>query len=494
MEGKATTFLTSLLDRGLAATYGTASKDGTKGTEAGTGDDVDETEKSSSYAFERKGGADTVEAGNARACFLENAKYFLITLIVWSHALDDFLARSTTVNAESWSVRKTKVEVLSPILPFVRAVFLTLSTFSMPLFTAIAGFQSKSWLEISRGHDVKSVVMLARLRRSTATLLGAWVLWQALYCAVSYSDVRPLQWWAPIDVTWFLLALYIWRTSVLLVGNFRDGAIYGSLIALAITVGFTETPATANGLMFLDWQRVCTYALYFYVGLIMVRKEDVDNFIRVFEMQAPRPWLRIAVGWIALGLFFGAFLLADFLGEPFEQMREWVLTAQPYGFEKWYYPFLEASMRIVLYFVVAITSAAFMCTIPVERYWFTSLGARTMSAYLLHRVFLTVYDDLTTKFWDDDDIDVTLQIMIGIFALPLVVSQLCLSRPVVASVAPLVDPALAFGASSEWLFYKQPGMGTDFSDTEDSEGSSHGGGDAKMGASDRDMAGSWRRE
>jgi len=98
MEGKATTFMTSLLDRGLAATYGTASKDGTKGTEAATGDDVDETAKSSSYSFERKRGPDTVESGNRRACFLENAKYFLITLIVWSHALDDFLAHSTRVN------------------------------------------------------------------------------------------------------------------------------------------------------------------------------------------------------------------------------------------------------------------------------------------------------------------------------------------------------------------------------------------------------------
>jgi len=54
MEGKATTFLTSLLDRGLAATYGTASKDGTKGTEAATGDDVDETAKSSSYSSSAK--------------------------------------------------------------------------------------------------------------------------------------------------------------------------------------------------------------------------------------------------------------------------------------------------------------------------------------------------------------------------------------------------------------------------------------------------------
>ena len=97
--------------------------------------------------------------------------------------------------------------------------------------------------------------MLSRVRGSTSTLLSAWALWQALYVAVSYSDVKPLQWWSPVGVTWFLLALWVWRSSVLLIGAFSDVLVSVIVCAVAILVGFTDTPTTTNGLTFLDWQR-----------------------------------------------------------------------------------------------------------------------------------------------------------------------------------------------------------------------------------------------
>ena len=86
------------------------------------------------------------EEDERRSTYIENAKYLLITCVVWVHALDDFLATATIVNAESASVRRTKLDVMEPALPWIRALYLTLATFSMPLFTALAGFQSKSWL------------------------------------------------------------------------------------------------------------------------------------------------------------------------------------------------------------------------------------------------------------------------------------------------------------------------------------------------------------
>ena len=58
--------------------------------------------------------------------YVENAKYLLIVCIVWVHALEDFLSRAVIVDAESWSVRKTKIEVLNPMLPYFRAWYLTL--------------------------------------------------------------------------------------------------------------------------------------------------------------------------------------------------------------------------------------------------------------------------------------------------------------------------------------------------------------------------------
>ena len=382
--------------------------------------------------------------------YVENAKYLLIVCIVWVHALEDFLSRAVIVDAESWSVRKTKIEVLNPMLPYFRAWYLTLGLFVMPLFTIIAGYQSKSWLEIARGHDTKAHIMLKKIRHSSTSLLGGWVVWQALYVLVDYPTVRPLQWWSPVGVTWFLLALYIWRSSVLLFGGMKDGFIYTFVIAVAVLAGFTDTPVTANGLRFLDWQRTCTFGLYFYVGLVAVKRKHVDATLDKFTNMST--WLRVTVGWAAVGVIFGAFRLAEYLGVPFDEVEEWVFVASPYGFSSWYHSIREAALRVVLYLCVIFASMAFMLTVPVEKYWFTSYGSRTIVAYLLHRVLLNAYDELCTSFWDDDDISVSFQITMGVFVLPLVVSQVSLAPPVLKLLSPLIDPVSHATVKTPWLF------------------------------------------
>lgn len=386
-----------------------------------------------------------------RFAYMENAKYLLIAAVVWRNAIEDFLSTAVVVNAESLSVRRTKLDILEPALPWIRALYLTLGAFSMPLFIAICGFQSKSWFEIARGDDALASTMLARVRQSTGSLIGAWVLWQALYCVLEYAETRPLQWWAPIDVTWFLLALWIWRNSVLLFGGMRDGVIYAVVCGLAIAVGFTDTPTTANGLVFLDWQRVCTYSLYFYSGALLVQREHLDYVMKSLKYTL-KPWVRFALGVIGLGVAYFGFMLADHLGESFAEVSEWLFAAAPYGFTEWYHPFREAFMRVLLYIIVAFCSAAFMCLVPTDEWFFTPLGSRTLTAYLLHRLFITIYFKLTTKFWDDDDIDVVTQIVMGVFVLPLVVSQATLSRPVSMLFAPLVDPAAALSGVVAWMF------------------------------------------
>ncbi len=447
-------FLTRLLDR-------STSKGDVKPASYGTNDEDTPRAPSTSNDAEFYG------AANARSDehdeleqtemfpYVENAKYLLISCVVWAHAIEDFLSTSTAADAETWSVRRTKLEVLEPLLPWLRALYFTLSSFSMPLFTVLAGFQSKTWLEIARGHDSKAGLMLSRVRGSTSTLLSAWALWQALYVAVSYSDVKPLQWWSPVGVTWFLLALWVWRSSVLLIGPFSDVLVSVIVCAVAILVGFTDTPTTTNGLTFLDWQRTCTFALYFYVGLVLMRRERLNDVLVRME-ESKTPWLRYVVGVLGLGAVFGGFMLSDHLGEPFSEVQDWLLVAKPYGFTKWYDPVVDALLRVLLYVSVAFASVSFMCLVPMHRHWFTELGSRTIAAYLLHRVFLTVYTDVAAKFWDDDDMDVALEITLGVFVLPLIVSQLCLTRSVTKLCAPLLSPARRIGALVPTIFHVRP--------------------------------------
>jgi fucose 4-O-acetylase-like acetyltransferase len=259
---------------------------------------------------------------------------------------------------------------------------------------------------------------------------------------------------------------------------------------LAIGVGFTDTPSTTNGLTFLDWQRVCAYAIYFYAGLVLVKREHVDGLLRRFN-DLIRPWMRFAVGYSVLGAIFGAYMLSDYLGEPFGEVQEWLLVVTPYGVSKWYHPIIEALWRVALYLAVALASVAFMSVVPTGEYFFTQLGSRTLTAYLLHRVFITTYTDITTKFWDDDDIDVAFQVTMGVFVLPLLVSQVCLSRAVTTFFAPFVDPASRIARMTPWIFHARHDA-YDAREEEIVDVAARDGIETPLDPTDRDVGRAWR--
>ena len=153
--------------------------------------------------------------------------------------------------------------------------------------------------------------LAARSRRSVETLLVPWVMWQVFYLCYNYSAVYPVQFWAPIGITWYLTSLFMWRASVQYVGPLRHllpltfaagevatllascvrscGGnvlltptnpslssyllfpcallIHASLPA-GLLAGFTDTPSTLNGLAFLDFQRMVAFLPIFYLGML----------------------------------------------------------------------------------------------------------------------------------------------------------------------------------------------------------------------------------
>jgi hypothetical protein len=120
------------------------------------------------------------------------------------------------------------------------------------------------------------------------------------------------------------------------------------------------------------------------------------------------------------------------------------------------------------------------------------LGSRTLTAYLLHRVFLTTYTDITTKFWDDDDIDVAFQITMGVFMLPLLVSQVCLTRAVTTFCAPLVDPASRMAETMPWIFHARYDAYDTTEEEEIIDVAARDGIETPLDPTDRDVARSWR--
>lgn len=60
-----------------------------------------------------------------------------------------------------------------------------------------------------------------RSRRMVENLLVPWLIWQLFYLAYNYRTTYPVQFWAPIGITWYLSSLFMWRGSVQYVGGLR---------------------------------------------------------------------------------------------------------------------------------------------------------------------------------------------------------------------------------------------------------------------------------
>ena len=213
-------------------------------------------------------------ASDRRDAYLDNLKYALMLIVVWNHALQEFLRALDAHERRGWCERDA---VNATTHGHVRTFYLVLCATGMPLFAGASGYLSKSWLRAAREDEASAVNLLVRVRGAFGTLLGTYAVWQAFYVAINYYDVAPLQWWAPVGVMWYLLALFFWRMSVLVVGGLRNGVIVALSVFMGLFVGFTETATTKNGNAAFDWQRVFVYSVYFFLGCVALKPEHLQR-------------------------------------------------------------------------------------------------------------------------------------------------------------------------------------------------------------------------
>ena len=144
-----------------------------------------------------------------------------------------------------------------------RGAYLYLNLLGMPAFTFVSGHCTRGLARaVARGDGAS---LTSRSRRAVETLLVPYVIWQTFYLLYNYVDVYPVQAWSPVGVTWYLSALFAWRASVPYLARLRRRV--PALFLVGLAVGFTDTPATENGLPFLDFQRLVAFAPFFYLGV-----------------------------------------------------------------------------------------------------------------------------------------------------------------------------------------------------------------------------------
>lgn len=234
--------------------------------------------------------------------------------------------------------------------PSVASAYLLLYLFHMPVFVLMAGMLSSTGRLTSR-----------RLQRLAAGLVAPYLVFQALYELgeewLGRNDGFDLL--GPPWLMWFLAALICWRLMAPVITRTRGA------LPLAVAVSLAGGLTTADDLALAQ---VLGLLPFFVLGLQLRR-----SHLELLRSHAPRP---LAVATFAVAG------VACWYALPRIDM-EWIYWRSSYS--ELGVSFLEgAAIRTGLLLAAVVLTAAFLVLVPGRRAWFTTLGPRTMYAYLLH--------------------------------------------------------------------------------------------------------------
>ncbi|WP_267940384.1 acyltransferase family protein [Streptomyces sp. ST2-7A] len=329
-----------------------------------------------------------IAVNGRRDAFFDNAKYLAIVLVAIGHAWEPLRSDSRTVTA----------------------LYMAVYVFHMPAFIVIAGYFSRSF-------DARP----DRVRRLVSGVLVPYAVFQVLYAVFNrwlYSDPDvPVRMFTPFWITWFLLALFIWRLTTPIWKTIR----YPLPVAVAIGTLAAVSPYIGST---LDLHRVLQFLPFFVLGLVL--RPEHFTALR-------RRAVRVAAVPILCGALPVAYWAVPRLEYAWFYHRE---SAQELGVST----ATGVVMTLVFYGCSAILAAAFLALVPGRATWFTALGAGTLYGYLLHGFFVRGarewgwYDlgPVEHPIWGPVLVTVTAAVL---------VTALC-SSPVRRFLRPLMEPRL----------------------------------------------------
>ncbi|MEI7031491.1 acyltransferase family protein [Streptomyces pratensis] len=271
-------------------------------------------------------------AARKRDPYFDNVKYLAIVLVAVAHAWEPVMDGSRAT----------------------RALYMIVYTFHMPAFILISGYFSRSF-------DMTP----AKVKRLITSVAVPYVLFETAYSLFKRyagdSPDTPISLADPLYLTWFLVALFVWRVTTPIWRALR----HPLPVALAIAMLATLSPDIGDD---LDLQRVLQFLPFFVLGLLM--KPEHFAWVRRREVRL-----------LALPLFAGALLLAYWIA-PHMRLG-WLYranSAQEMDVPWW----SGAVLTLVMFGCALALTIGFLAWVPRRATWFTALGAGTICGYLLH--------------------------------------------------------------------------------------------------------------
>jgi fucose 4-O-acetylase-like acetyltransferase len=313
---------------------------------------------------------------------LDSAKFLLMVLVVVGHAVEPLLAGRE-----------------------IRAGYLLIYAFHMPLFALLCGCFSKAAVDGPRAERLLAGVVLPYVLFETAYALFNAVLWRRA------PDVSLLQ---PYWLMWFLFALALWRAALPYVARLRWPLAFA--VAASVLVPFTAK--AGNDAVY----RTLGLLPFFVLGYLLP-----PGFHRGLRRRRIR-----AAGLAAFVAAGGTcWLLAPAANEVWVYWRGSYASLDAPGLA-------GPLIRTALLLVGTLLSLSFLAWVP-ERRLLARLGRRTMYVFLLHGFVLLAARRL--GWYDPVD---SWPMVLAVLALAVCLAA-ALASPVVRRVfRPAVEPTGAW--------------------------------------------------
>jgi fucose 4-O-acetylase-like acetyltransferase len=330
-----------------------------------------------------------------RVAYLDNARYWVMLLVVIGHSLTQFGTMDSA-----------------------RAVYVWIYAFHMPFFILISGYTARRFMGDAR-----------QVRRIVSTLVVPYLIVETSLQLIDRhytGEPSPMMILSPQWLAWFMAALFVWRLTTPIWRALKYPIT--TAIVISLTVGLFEIPNV------LALPKILGFLPFYVVGMHMSR----EWFERLTERS-----VRIGAAFVLII----AFLICYRYSAGWE--TDWLLWKQRYDEAPLSATPLEGiTQRAELLVVGFVLTFAALSLVPKRRSITTTLGGRTFYCYLLHGyviVFLTHQFGLFGRIEQYGVVAV-----IGCIVVSTVLANLLMTAFVAKVFRPVFEPKLT------WLFREMP--------------------------------------
>jgi fucose 4-O-acetylase-like acetyltransferase len=296
-------------------------------------------EGSSPFPGTKEKNMKTESLQNSRIAYFDNVKFILIELVIFGHLIESLISR----------------------FDYLRALYLLLYFFHMPVFIFIAGYFAQ-----------KKVLNRRKIFENALVYLLIYIVFQIFYWALHYwlsGSLGELNFFRPYWILWFLLSLAFWDAIL----PFFVKLKYYLIIAfiLGILVGYVDQIG-----YFLSLSRTIVFFPIFLLGFYAAEKKK--------KIEPQGIWkIILAIGVLILGYLFLYYFGADL------SIAKWLYGSYSYGLmghHEWY----AGLYRFIIYVLIIVISINIMQLIPKRNTFITKLGANSLYAYVFHGMVVNI--------------------------------------------------------------------------------------------------------